>query len=485
MAACKKSFLEVEPKGKLIPTTFDDFDKLMNNSSLYYYDNGLWQPAMLMGDEISAEGTTYNTDELPQTRFMFQWAADIFIHSPIQFTSADNPAFVTQTLSSFYTVNMVLEGAGRITDATEAQVQDLRGQALANRAYLLFQMLNYFAKPYSASATSDPGFPIITTADATNTDFKRGTLQQSYDAVINDLTTAIPLLKVQPAFATRMSKPAAEALLGKVYLFMGKYADALAQFNAAFDDMGRMNNAPRLYDYNQEFAAGGSFLPINDQSGPASPFNNITDVTESLVAKMSYAGDGNGHSFSTIFMTISPQTVALFQPSDWRLKLYTPLQKTGDSIPFAPAPNRAVRLRKYGQIYARIGIELPELYLLRAEARARNNDLPGAVADVAALRSKRIPAADAGVPAAASASASALLHFIMEERIREFAGEGYRWFDQRRLSTDPLFAGQAATHVLYGVDGKVSQTFTLTTDRLTLRIPPPYLSAHPEMQDNP
>jgi len=485
IVSCKKSFLEVVPKGLLVATTFDDYDKLMNYSG-FYYKAGLWQPAMLMGDEIAAEGTDYTSSNSNlQARLLFQWEANIFLPSTQMFATPDRPGFLSDAYADLYKLNVIINGVQDATTGTDAQKRDVKAQALATRAFTQFQLLNYFSKPYNAAtANADPGMPIINTADATRTDFQRGTLQQSYDAVISDLVTAIPDLSIQPAFPTRMSKAGAEALLGKVYMFMGKYEDAAKLFNEAFADIAKMSHAPRLYNYNVELAAGGSFLPVNPQSGPNSPFNNINDLTESVVAKMSYAGGYNGNGYPNDFMTITPQTVALYQPSDWRRSFYTNLQKDLSPIPLAPG--QPERLRKYGVSYARIGIQLSDLLLLSAEAKARNNDLSGAKADLEELRRNRIPVADAAVPANIAGDRTALIRFTIEERTREFAGEGYRWFDMRRLSTDPLFAGQAAArHTLYGVDGKVTQTFTLTPERLTLKIPKPYLAGHPDMADNP
>ena len=55
-----------------------------------------------------------------------------------------------------------------------------------------------------------------------------------YDFIIQDLTAAMPDLPVENVIQTRMSRTAAQGILGKVYLFMGKNTDALTQFNAAF-----------------------------------------------------------------------------------------------------------------------------------------------------------------------------------------------------------------------------------------------------------
>jgi hypothetical protein len=234
-----------------------------------------------------------------------------------------------------------------------------------------------------------------------------------------------------------------------------------------------------LYDYNQTLAPGGSFLPIDLTYGPNSPFTNVTDVKESLWSVCTYAGTYGGNPFPTEFLSITQKTVNLFSPNDWRLKFYTNLQ------PDQSTPIPGGRLHRNNLKYIRIGMELPELLLLKAEAEARTGDLANAITDVTTLRANRIPPAEAAVPAAAKASQAALTKFIIDERIREFAGEGHHWFDMRRLSTDPLFSGlPAAQHTVY-TDATNGTTYTLKPERLTLRIPPSYINQNPGMVNNP
>jgi hypothetical protein len=96
-----------------------------------------------------------------------------------------------------------------------------------------------------------------------------------------------------------------------------------------------------------------------------------------------------------------------------------------------------------------------------------------------------MPAAEAPVPAASASAKLPLLQFIMEERIREFAVQGYRWFDMRRLSVDPLFTTPSYKHRVYDAAGEIKETFTLRPERFVLRIPPKILAENPNMQDNP
>ena len=129
-------------------------------------------------------------------------------------------------------------------------------------------------------------------------------------------------------------------------------------------------------------------------------------------------------------------------------------------------------------------MELPEIYLLLAECQARTRDYSGAVHTLEILRQHRMPATAAAVPSAVTHDPDQLLRFIMDERLREFAGLGLHWFVMRRLSADPLFGQTDYTHILYNADGSKTE-FHLKPERFVLKLPPKILLANPTMQDNP
>jgi len=77
-------------------------------------------------------------------------------------------------------------------------------------------------------------------------------------------------------------------------------------------------------------------------------------------------------------------------------------------------------------------MRLPEMYLIKAEARAAANDLPGVAAAIKIIRDARYGSAQplpsySNVPEAWAA--------ILNERRLEFAFEGYRFLDLKRLGT--------------------------------------------------
>lgn len=470
--SCKKSFLEVIPQGNQVAVTTNDYDQLMNDPS-FYHDSyaGGWQDPELMGDEVAVEAPLIEQNS-PWSMLLFQWQAVIY-------KDGDTPPFALRNfLTELYTLNKIINEVMTSTDGSDADKTRILAEAKATRAWTYFQMVNYYAKPYAAAtAATDLGFPIITQADVTGGPYTRGTVQETYDFIIKDFTEAIPNLPVKPAIQTRMSKPAAEGLLGKVYLFMGRNADALPLFNTAFTDLAS-NTTVKLYDYNVEFAPGGVFLPIDPTYGPQGPGKNYNDLTEAVVSKIFPNTEYTGNGLCNDGLVLTPATQALYGASDLRLQLYTNKNPDG-------SPNPGGRLRKYGVQYSRYGLQISELYLLRAEAEARANDLAGAKADLEVLRSHRMPAADAAVPGATAGNQNALIKFVMDERIREFALEGYRWFDMRRLSVDPLFAGMKFTHVQYNADGSTTIFNMDQPNRLTLRLPPNIINGNKGMENNP
>ncbi|HWW41298.1 RagB/SusD family nutrient uptake outer membrane protein [Pedobacter sp.] len=459
MFSCKKSFLEVSPKGKLIAQRVSDYNLLLSNLELVNIDASAQVP---MGDEVAAIEPYFSGATVKKQR-LFRW--DNVIYEP-----TENASETETPLKNIYTFNKIINEVSAATDGTEQEKLSIMAEALAGRAWTNFLLINYFGKPYQAStAATDPGFPILKQADVTETKFTRASIKEFYDFIVDDLTKAIPNLPAKTTHRIRMSKAAAEGLLGKVYLFMGKPNEALSLLNAAIADLSNSAIPVGFYDYNVTFGPGGEFLPIG-LFGPSYPY--APNIRESLYGKQSY------WSFSTNELVITKKTADLFDASDLRLNFYSKTAFFGPDYPNG-------LLRKMGPSSLQFGVVIPDLYLLRAECKARLNDLSGAKADVETLRKNRMPLASSAVPAAIAGQQLPLLNFIFEERIREFAVTGYRWFDMRRLSVDPLFSNNTFTHTLYSETGSVLSIFTLKPERYVLRFPQKVMDENPGMQNNP
>jgi hypothetical protein len=464
LSSCKKGFLEIDPKGKLIAKTTNDYNLLLNNP--YFTVVGV-DGQVFMGDEVTVAKPFYDNMIELRGRKYFQYLDDVY--EPIE-----DGAEITSLTKQLYTYNVIINEVMASQDGTTQDKLSYKAEALVSRAWIHFMLINYYGKPYNeVSAANDPGFPIMATADVTQTKFNRASVKAVYDFMISDLQTAIPDLPISGGNRTRVCKAAAEALLGKVYLFMGKYAEGIVQMNNAFTHLPTAYPV-NLYDYNTTLAPGGAW-GYNAASSPLTFILGELTVTNNPEVIFAKQLANNYTSFSTDLL-LSKKAYELYGSSDQRLKFYSRFGYGGVAIKTPDV------YRKIGLYGVQLGMTLPEMYLMRAELRARTGDIGGAKTDLETFRAKRMPIGAASVNIT---DPIAMVKFVIDERTREFALQGFRWFDMRRLSVDPIFTGTTYTHEALSETGTVVATFPLKAERLTLKIPKKILLANPGMSDNP
>jgi hypothetical protein len=244
---------------------------------------------------------------------------------------------------------------------------------------------------------------------------------------------------------------------------MAKFNEARTHVDAAFAELDKAAIPLSLYDYNvtldpnsssswfPDFGFGLSNYPL--------PANN-----QQVIYNLSMINFQLQQADTYVF---SPETAALYDPTDKRLELFS-----GNEM-FNPDKIFPGGMRRYSaSLFSglEIGPSLPDLYLMRAELKARAGDLAGAKGDLEVLRSKRMPANVAVVPSGIAGNKEALVRYILNERIREFATSGMRWLDMRRLSVDPVYSNTVKyTHKLFDDAGNVVATYTLKPERFALK----------------
>lgn len=471
LGSCKKGFLEVVPKGVAIATKTSDYERLLNDLNL----NILARASQVtMSDELAGYAPLYIPgvgigDVNDQKAFEYQ--DDIYLPT-------ENTSELSQLEKQLYTYNKVINEVMEAKEGNDALKRSLRAEALAGRAWVHFMLVNYYGKPYNAAtAGTDQGIPLVKIADVTQTTFTRSSVQAAYEFIIADLTEAIPDLSTQIFSRHRMSKAAGEAILGKVYVYMQQFDKALPLFTSAIANLSGASVSMGLYDFNGAFSSGGAFFPVNPFTGP----NRLNMQIDKEVLYMKLFTNLYSYIFSGI--PITKQTVELYTSADLRLNFFTasPFPPTG-----ATFPNKMMRC--YGK-YNNMGINIPDIYLLKAECESRMGDLGSAVADLVAFRKTRMNkdvANAANVPANIASDKIALTKFILEERIREFATTGERWWDMRRLSVDETYKSTVGmVHNVYDATGAVVKTFPLKAERLTFRFPQYIMTANPGLGQNP
>lgn len=402
--ACKKGFLDAKPdKSRVVPTTIEDLQAMLDNDSRMnnFYTN--------MGDIASDDvwTTTALLNPLSETqRNAYIWGEDIF---------NDNEQ---NDWSYPYRVvlyaNIALEGIDKLTPPAYRQTDwnNVKGSALFFRAYAFEKLLQQFAKPYdAANAAIDPGIALRLNANLNEVSV-RSSVRQSYDQVIADATLATTLLPNVPQYKTRPSKAAAFGLLARTYLAMQQYADA-----GRFADSA-LKYYNTLIDYNTLNATAAFPVPL---------FN----------AEVIFHSRGSGGSafFNASVGRIDSVLYKSYHNDDLRKKIFFKVI-SGNTVSYSGSYG--------GSVAAFVGIASDELYLIRAESKARAGDKDGAMNDLNTLMQKRWKTG-LFVPFTAGTANEALVK-VLAERRKELLIRNLRWSDLRRLNKEPQFAVTITKH---------------------------------------
>uniref|UniRef100_UPI0025E6939C RagB/SusD family nutrient uptake outer membrane protein n=1 Tax=Pedobacter sp. UBA5917 TaxID=1947061 RepID=UPI0025E6939C len=157
-------------------------------------------------------------------------------------------AFWFASYKALLGVNVVLKNVQ--AGETNNVILQAKAENLFLRAFINFNLLRVYGRPYYQSPATNLGIPIITTPlDLGATPPARATVQASYDQVIADLNQSITTFKSKGvnSFA---SKYAAFALLSRVYLYMSGTFDQpnanYARLSAQAADSVIVNGGYRL-----------------------------------------------------------------------------------------------------------------------------------------------------------------------------------------------------------------------------------------------
>lgn len=315
------------------------------------------------------------------------------------------------------------------TEGADALKNRLKGEALFLRSLFYFDLARVYGYEPGKEVNGWDKSAIIRTTPTlgfSNADFRtRSTNREVYDLIEADLQTAIGLLPTAAIGSEnvyRTSKGAAEALLARVYLYDSKFAEAASMASQAMATFGLGNDGT------------GLLTPANYVEG-FSTYPNPESLFEIEIRSVDWSTvDGVNNSMSTLtanvfasaqfIVTASDELLASYEDGDIRRETWTETTRSG-------ADGTVNRSNKWLGTKGDFLENLPiirgsELYLIRAEARYRNGDATGAIADINALRSKR------GLDPVSGLSGDALFAQILNERRVEFAVEGHRWFDLKR-----------------------------------------------------
>src|SRR5215471_2439911 len=112
-------------------------------------------------------------------------------------------------------VNTVIEATEKIADP-DATINQLKGECYFLRAFCHFNLVRFYARPYSQDPNADGIILRLSTSDPAIT--PRSSVKDVYASIIDDAQKAADLM-TQPRGVAYASQEAAWALLSRVYLY--------------------------------------------------------------------------------------------------------------------------------------------------------------------------------------------------------------------------------------------------------------------------
>lgn len=408
---CSEEFLDKKPdKALVVPTTLDDLQALLDAVP----DGMNTAPGIQV---IAADDFYYsaaNLDALSEIeRNSYLWEENIY--QGLSVSDWNEP-----WRCIFYS-NIVLEALAKIgPDAGSLQQWNtLKSSALFFRAMALYNLSQVFAAPYEkSSAGSLPGIPVRLTSDV-NEIVGRGTLQQTYDQIINDLIEAEPALPGPVSYTNRPSQTAVRALLARIYLSMEEYEKAAQMASGCLD----LHNT--LLDYNT----------LNPQATRPFPVM-FSGLNPEIILHLSLVGRS---FFNSTLTGVDSSLYRSFHTDDLRKTCF--FRDRGNEV-------MGFKGSYLGSATLFGGLATDEIYLIHAECNARMGNYGVAVSDLNTLLASRFKT---GTFKPLVVNDGQVLETVLLERRKQLVARGLRWSDIRRLNRDVGFAVDLERNV----DGKV------------------------------
>ncbi len=435
---CNK-YLDVEPKGRQLLKTTEDFNRWLNSPTLVTEtraDNIL----DYMTDNIDLA----NIGNPPSTlvELIYTWAP--------QFTTDISTATLLwgehyQRINLF---NTVLLGIDAAEGGTASERLSIRAEALLGRAYSYYYLVNEYGKPYNpATAATDLAVPIMVSDNVGETAIPpRSTVAEIYQLIIDDINAAIPDLPDDNSSARfRGSKAAAYSVLARVYLYRREYNEA-----QRYAELALNNTQATMINY----TSSATFpTTINVVSHP--------DVIY-------------GRSSAAVGIPITQEFKSTFESNDARIAVlyYNWANNTrGATAYYAAAVTNVFQSTNSGT-------SVQEMHLIAAEVAARNNELATALEHLNTVRRNRYTGADKDFN---SDDQQEVFDEVLEERRRELPFHGLRWFDMRRFDMED----RMPVVNRFNAANEIVATLEPKSNKYTLQVPVQVMALNPNMLQNP
>ena len=327
----------------------------------------------------------------------------------------------TEPWTSFYScllpINTVIRKLNASADLTPIVKQRLLGEAKFIRAFCYFYLVNLYGD-----------VPLALTDDyRINSTIEKTPKDKVYEQIVSDLEEAKTLLSdiyvgndIQNVTSERIrpNKWAASALLARVYLYQGKWVNAESEASLVIDNLTLfgLTSLSQVFLKNSKEAIW-QLQPVNA--------DRITEDARLFVIN---SVPGN---LKPVYL--STYLTKAFDSIDARRKEWVK-DTVFSSVSYSyPSKYKSFTTQSSFSEYLMV-LRLAEQYLIRAEAKAQQNNLSAAITDLDKIRQRAsltlIADTNPGI------SKAALLTTILHERqVELFTEWGHRWFDLKRTNT--------------------------------------------------
>lgn len=377
-------------------------------------------------------------------------------------------------------IQKIEQGAVQSSDTKE--LNRIKAEALVLRGLALFNLTRLFGMPYMNDNGASLGVPIELKPEEPAHQPKRNTVAECYEQVVADITTALPNLRTEKADGY-INYWAAQALLSRVYLDMGKNKEA---YDAATDVINNNGGLYQLYTrdeyptvWGKDFQSEALFELYISTTEPS----EWGGGTGGEGAPMVYANEEKGVDWNNLILTEEFLNLLDEDPNDVRHCItQLSLIENNEGLPEA-ARNRKVFLGKFP---GKSGdpkdnnisiIRLSEVYLNAAEAGVK---LGGEYLEPARGFLNQI--VSRANPDKTVSASEFTIERVLKECRKELVGEGQIFFDYLRNKQPIVRKGGWHLSTLSTLN---AETIQPNDPRIALPIPQSEIDANPNMVQNP
>lgn len=437
-------FLDTLPKGKVIPTTVEDYGNLMKDMTL---SNGYDALPYYCSDDLMIPNRAINLTNASNKAYF--WMEAFYLDS-------EDDSNWNQTYNHLFTVNVVLENIGSATGGTETDRRRIAAEAKIFRAYYYWYLQSLYGPAYNAAtAATDLSVPLVTEPNL-EAKHSRATVEQVTTQILSDLEGIDQDLPVLGSNNYKPTRASAYAMRARVLFYMGRYDEAATEAEKALELNSQLEDM-REWSFPTEFPSGSINGKPTDISSPQKIwFHNV-----------------NGSS-ALRQMAIGEDLLELYKQNEKDLRFKFWFSNVDNKGEYFYDENTYC----YIQTTPNYNIGVPEMMLIKAEALARKNDSQ-ALDILNELRKYRFTEEDYTM--LTKDTDKSLLDIVLEERRRELVLSGLRWFDMKRLVNEGIYT---KTLTRTTPDGTV-HTLSPGSNRYLFPIPQSIINKNSNIVQNP